>query len=145
MDHSEHIRKHLDRLYARNPFVLLLGMEIVAISHGMVEITMPVDAERHANSHNMLHGGAVASLADTAMGVACATYGNRVVTVDLNINYIRNACVGDLVRGIGRVVHCGRNTMVVDGEMLGRDGRLIAKSRATFMNVGRIEGFELED
>jgi len=140
MSYIEHLREYLNGIYDRNPFVRLLDMKIVAIREGEAEISMPVDPEKHTNLYSTLHGGAVASLADTAMGIACATMGNRVVTIDLNINYIRNAAANDLVHAVGKVIHCGRQTMVVEAEMLDRSGKLVAKSRGTFMVIGKLEG-----
>jgi 1,4-dihydroxy-2-naphthoyl-CoA hydrolase len=142
MSHIEHLKQYLNSIYDRNPFVHLLDMEIVALREGEAEITMPVDPVKHTNLYNSLHGGAAAALADTAMGVACATMGNRVVTIDLNINYIRNAAANDLMHAIGRVIHCGRQTMVVEAEILDRSGKLVSKSRGTFMITGSFEGHD---
>jgi len=139
MNYIENLKKYLEGIYDRNPFVHLLDMNIVAIREGEAEIKMPVDPKKHTNLYNSLHGGAVASLADTVMGVACATMGNRVVTIELNINYIRNAAANEVVHAIGKVIHCGRQTMVVEAEMFDTAEKLVAKSRATFMVMGKFE------
>lgn len=139
MSYIEQLKQYLNGIYDRNPFVHLLDMNIVAICEGEAEISMPVNPEKHTNLYNSLHGGAAASLADTVMGVACATMGNRVVTIELNINYIRNASADEVVHAIGKVIHCGRQTMVVEAEIFNTANKLVAKSRATFMIVGKFD------
>lgn len=91
MNHVEKLKKQLTKLYDQNSFVRLLDMKIVEISEGKAVLTMAVDPNKHTNLYHVLHGGAQASLADTVMGVACATLGKRVVTIDMNINFIKSA------------------------------------------------------
>jgi 1,4-dihydroxy-2-naphthoyl-CoA hydrolase len=142
MSYVEHLKQYLNSIYDRNTLVNLLEMEITALREGEAEITMPVDPAKHTNIYNSLHGGAAAALVDTAMGVACATMGNRVVTIDLNINYIRNATANQVVHAIGKVIHCGRQTMVVEAEIRDSAGKLISKSRGTFMVTGKFEALD---
>lgn len=140
MNFVEQMQKYLPMIYERNSFVRLLDMEITSLKEGEAVITMPVNPDKHTNLYNAVHGGAVASLADTVMGVACATTGNRVVTIDLNINYIKNAAAHETITATGKVIHCGRQTMVVEAEVLAGDAnRLIAKARGTFMVIGRFD------
>jgi acyl-CoA thioesterase len=46
------------------------------------------------------------------------------------------------VHAKGKVIHCGRQTMVVEAEMLDSAGKLVAKSRGTFMVIGKFENFD---
>jgi len=139
MEFLEHMKQYLTDSYSQNAYVNLLDMRIDNIQEGMASVTMPVAPDKHTNLYKCIHGGAVASLADTVMGIACATTGNRVVTIDLNINYISNAAQNDIIRGTGTVIHCGRKTMVVECEILAHNSKLIAKSRGTFMVIGKFE------
>lgn len=139
MSYIEHLKEYLNGIYDSNPFVHMLDMKITALREGEAEISMPVDPSKHTNLYSSLHGGAAASLADTAMGIACATMGKRVVTIDLNINYIRNAAANEIVHASGKVIHSGRQTMVVEAEILDNSGKLVAKSRGTFMVIGKFD------
>ncbi|HMM21146.1 MAG TPA: PaaI family thioesterase [Selenomonadales bacterium] len=123
----------------QNPFVGLLRMKLEALREGEAELSMPVIPEIHTNLFGAAHGGALASLADTVMGVACATKGSRVVTIDMNINYIQSAPAGEAVKACGRVIHHGKTTAVVEAEILDGDGQLLAKARGTFFVVGPLE------
>jgi acyl-CoA thioesterase len=134
------LRQLLQHLYERNVFVRLLKMEITAIDVGRTEITMPVDPEIHTNLYGNAHGGALASLADTAMGVACATLGKRVVTLDFNMNFLRGVSIQPAIKAIATVIHNGSRTMVIECDLVDQGDDLVAKARGTFFTIGKFEG-----
>ncbi|MCX7781916.1 MAG: PaaI family thioesterase [Negativicutes bacterium] len=137
MEHGfAELKQHLLKIYKHNPFVCLLEMTIEDLAEGMVEFSMPVREDKHTNLFSMAHGGAIASLADTAMGVSCATLNKRMVTLDMNINFIKSAKPGETVRATGRVIHNGSKTMVAECEIRGEEG-LLAKARGTFFVTGK--------
>ena len=135
----EWLQQHLMEIYDRNPYVKLLEMQIVSIAEGHVQLNMPVKADKHANLYGAAHGGALASLADTVMGVACASCGKRVVTIEMNINYIKGVAAGTTVLADAKVIHNGRQTIVVEADICDSQGKLAAKSRGTFCVIGRFE------
>lgn len=126
-------------IYDRNPYVRFLEMKIAVLREGYAELTMPVDSEKHTNLYNLAHGGALASLADTAMGVACATTGNKVVTLDMNMNFIKGAKPQKGIKGTGKVVHSGKSTMVAEVDVTDEAGDLVLKARGTFFVIGKFE------
>lgn len=133
------IKEHLSHLYDINPFVSLLKMRIEDVREGEATLSMPVIYEIHTNLYRNAHGGALASLADTAMGVSCATLGNRVVTLDMNINYIRGAGEQPAIYCTGKVIHNGKSTMVVEAELTDGAGSLLGKARGTFFVIGKFD------
>jgi len=81
-----------------------------------------------------VHGGAIAALIDTAIGVAVAsrlTHGERTATHALNINYISFA-EKPVVIATARVLRLGRSVAHSEAEARAEDGTLIAKALATF-------------
>lgn len=135
----EGLKAYFQDTYRDNSYVKLLEMRLVHVEPGAATISMPVNPERHTNLYHVAHGGALASLADTVMGVACGSVGRRVVTLELNMNFIKAAEASTNVTGIGRVIHNGRNTVVAEGEILGDDGVLLLKARGTFYVVGQFD------
>lgn len=125
--------------YRDNAYVKLLDMKLYRIEPGLAEITMPVDPLKHTNLYKVSHGGSLASVADTAMGVACGSLGRRVVTLEMNLNFLKAASAGTTVRAIGRVVHNGRNTLVAECDIIGAEEKLLAKARGTFYVVGQFD------
>jgi acyl-CoA thioesterase len=132
--------KYLTQIYGVNKFVKLLDMRIVETQSGMAKVVMPVESTKHSNLYGVAHGGALASLADTAMGMACATVGNRVVTLDMNINYIKGAKPAKAITCLAKVVHCGKKTMVVESNIYDESQNLLTVARATFYVIGKFNG-----
>lgn len=130
------LKDYLVEIYDRNPYVRFLDMQIVNLGEGRCELAMPVDAAKHTNLYNIVHGGALASLADTAMGVACASTGKKVVTLDMNMNFIAAAGPQQAIRSIGTVIHNGKSSMVAEADIVDEQGNLILKGRGTFFIIG---------
>lgn len=136
----EDLEKILRNTYNANPFVRLLEMKFVSFEPGVIILEMPVVKEKHTNLHGISHGGALASLADTAMGAVCATFDKKVVTLSMNINYLKPAPAEEVVRAVAHAVHNGRTTVVAEAELLNKDGILLAKTSGTFFVVGNFSG-----
>ena len=133
------MQQYLRKIYSQNSFVNLLEMTLAHVEPGNAELTMPVNPTKHTNLYNVAHGGALASLADTAMGVACASLGRRVVTLELNMNFIKAPDSGTVIRACGRVLHNGGHTLVVECDVLGEIEVLLGKARGTFYVVGKFD------
>jgi len=130
---------HLHQVCEQNPFVSLLEMQITNLGEGVATITIPTIAEKHTNPYGFVHGGALTSMADTAMGIACSTTGNRVWTIEMNTNFIKNVLKGSKLIAVGKVIHTGKTTMVAEAEIWDEDQQLLVKGRGTFFIVGRYE------
>lgn len=91
-------------------------------------------AEHLRNRGQVMHGGAIFSLVDIAMGLACSTahgFDNQSVTLECKINYLRAVSEGEVVCK-AQVLHAGRRTLVVEAEVLQGD-KLVAKAQGTFV------------
>ena len=90
--------------------------------------------EHSTEGTDMLHGGVVAAMLDTAATFALiAATGIDWSTVDLRIDYLRPAPVGPLVVR-GTVVHAGRRFARARAELTEpRNGRLLAEAVGTFV------------
>ena len=133
------LHQYLQKIYKQNAFVNLLDMKMAHVEQGVAEIVMPIEPDKHTNLYNAAHGGALASVVDTAMGVACASLGRRVVTLELNINFIKAPDPGTEVRATGRVIHNGRKTLVVECDVYGHANVILSKARGTFYVVGEFD------
>lgn len=126
----------LDRLKKREvPFLELLKIEPVAADRGRSVFSMVVE-QRHLRTLGILHGGVSAVLLDTALGYAAGTMapeGHFVVTVQLNVNFIRPAWEGETLTVTGEVRHSGRQTAVSCGEIRTGDNQLVSTGTGTFL------------
>jgi uncharacterized protein (TIGR00369 family) len=121
-----------DRL-ATSRFHASLGITLHAVRDDGVELRMQAGPE-HANLHGTVHGGVLATLADTAAGVAVRAAlpdpGAPHATVTLDVQYLAPAGHGTL-SGIGRVEKLGRRIAFADATVLDADGVVVARAQAT--------------
>jgi len=92
--------------------------------------------DRHLNAGGSVHGGAIAALVDSAMGMAVnAGLGDeqRPVTVNLSINYLEAGQPG-LLEARATVRKRGRRLVIVEAQVT-QDGDLVAHATGVFTTV----------
>lgn len=114
-----------------------LGIEIKERGEGRARLVMNAE-DRHLNDGGILHGGAIATLADCAMGSALAsTLGDdeQPVTVEAKVNYLEPGREGVIV-GTGVVRRKGKRFTVLEAEIVQEEtGEHIAYATATFTTI----------
>lgn len=113
----------------------VLGARPTRKERGDVAFELVVE-ERHLRTLGIVHGGVTAAMLDTALGFAAGTTapaGHHVVTVQLSLNYIRPAWLGETLIATGEVRHAGKQTAVARGELRTSEGALVASGTGTFM------------
>jgi uncharacterized protein (TIGR00369 family) len=122
--------------FASVPFAQLLGLELGEISPGAVTIHLDVRDELRQNQ-GVVHGGAVASLIDTAAAFAVLTQvevNERVTTTDLTIHYLRPASSGRLTAR-ARIVRGGRRLFVLSVEVANDKQILVATAVTSYIKL----------
>jgi acyl-CoA thioesterase len=120
---------------SRPLFEHALNPTLKTLEPGVAEVLIIVN-EPLQNAQGMAHGGALATLCDLAMGLACVTMGKMVVTTDLSISYLRAAKVGQTLIARGEIVKDGKNLMRAMTRVDDNEGNLIVDARATFFVTG---------
>ncbi|MBH3424095.1 PaaI family thioesterase [Pseudomonas gessardii] len=113
-------------------FSELLGCRLQRLDQGVAEVALSLEPHLR-NRAGKLHGGAIFSLVDIAMGLACSSahgFDQQSATIECKINYIRAVSDGDVLC-TARVIHPGRRTLVVEAEVY-QGERLVAKAQGTF-------------
>ncbi|MGC1484283.1 MAG: PaaI family thioesterase [Candidatus Acidiferrum sp.] len=111
----------------------LLGLSLESLEKGRVVFSMRVKP-RHKQLHGVVHGGVLATLADTVAAIAAYTTvreGTNIATVELKINFLEPV-PGGRIRAEGRVLRTGRNFVVTECEIYLENGSLAAKALLTF-------------
>jgi acyl-CoA thioesterase len=114
------------------PFVQHVGLQVVESSAGSSLLTLFIQPQHH-NSHGVVHGGALFTLADTGMGAAVYSVlagGESCTTVEIKINYFRPVIQGT-IECRSQVIHRGRSLAAIESS-LSVDGKLVAKASGTF-------------
>ncbi|MDI6873595.1 PaaI family thioesterase [Candidatus Solincola sp.] len=116
-------------------FYALLGMRVEELEEGRSRLTLPVE-KKHLNAGGVVHGGALASLADASIAAALATLMDLeregMITVEMKINYLAPVRDGQ-VSAEGKVIQKGKSIAVGEACLYGSGGRMVAKATATFM------------
>ena len=107
----------------------MLGMHVVSVSAGSccVELTVREDM---LNGHNTCHGGILFSLADTAFAFACNSHNYRAVAAGAQIDYLRPAFEGDVIRAVAEERSAGKRLGVYDVTLTNSKGQTVALFRA---------------
>ncbi len=114
-----------------------LGVEILPNEDGGVKLALTV-AEKHSNCYDILHGGVLTTMADTAMGAACFARNKKVVTVSMTIEFMRPVLIGTKIITNAQVLHNGNQIMICECGLLDDAGILFAKVNATFFVIERL-------
>lgn len=118
-----------------SPFLRHIGAELLELGPDTASLRLPF-TEQLVTVGEIVHGGAIATLIDTAgMAAAWATDEApatlRGVTVGMTVNYLATAVKADLVAR-ARVVRRGRSISHVDVEVTDGDEQLVAKGLVTY-------------
>jgi uncharacterized protein (TIGR00369 family) len=122
-------REIIQQFIPNSPLVGLLGIELVGIEDGRAELRLPFKSEL-ATMDDIVHGGAIAGLIDTA-GMADSWSDDSEPgsldgsTVTLNVNYVSAARGKDLT-AVAVVSKRGRSIVFSDVRVTEPDGRLVA-------------------
>jgi len=122
--------------FASVPYAKFLGLELGEMKPGEASLHLEVRDELRQN-RGVVHGGAVASLIDTASAFAVVTQlepNERVTTTDLTIHYLRPVTAGRLT-ATARTVRAGRRLFVLSVEVMDNQQKLIATAVTTYIKL----------
>jgi len=129
-------RRRLERARESVPFLKLLGIEVEAAAAGTATLVLPMREELMRND-GIVHGGALASLIDSAFAFAIIPMldqGERTVTVDMTIHYLRPVSSGK-AKAIARIVRAGRRVITVSAELFDENEKLAATALSTYLRI----------
>ena len=115
------------------PFEEYLGMRIEQAGNGQAVLTMPFKA-LHSQGGGLMHGGAVVSLADTALAIAIKTLlpeGTHFATIEMGLKFHAPVRWG-MVRAEAKVTERNERDIIGEVEVITEEGIKAATFRATF-------------
>jgi len=126
----------VQKLLSRGPFHQWLGLKVIAVGSGTIELTATWREEWVVNpDRGYTHGGILATLVDlTADWAMVSKTGRGVPTIDLRVDYHRAAMPGDLTAR-GKVVRFGGQFTTAEAEITDSEGKLIATGRGTYFTA----------
>lgn len=134
MDRLSEIRERFDASPFHTAFV---KTRLERVAPDEADVSLDVDT-RHLNLSGTLHGGMIATLADTATGLAYRTgleEDSSALTSSLSVTFLRPGGIG-VVTAKGRVVKRGSRFGYAEADVVDEVGTLLARATATFTVLG---------
>ena len=122
-----------------SPFVEMMGIEVLDANSDGTRTRLP-PREVLQNRKGDVHGGAIATLLDTTMGIAArADFSAQAAssTLSLTVNYL-NPGRGEL-HCAARCLKKGRSIRFLEAEVLDQAGTVVATAIATFKVFAGVE------
>lgn len=113
-------------------FLRYIGAEVIDLSDGYAQLAFEIQPH-HKQHLGVVHGGAIATLADHTGWYAVISEldpGYTSVTIEIKINYLKPA-YGDILRAEARVVNRTKRTAFATIEIFAKN-RLIAYATGTY-------------
>jgi uncharacterized protein (TIGR00369 family) len=119
------------------PFTQWLGGKLLRVEQGETDMSFTVRKEM-TNPAGMLHGGIHAAIMDDLVGMTVAVYGldNLYVSVNLSVDFIAPARVGDTVIARAKVTRAGKTIVSATAEILNEKGHLLSRASTNMANTG---------
>ncbi len=117
-------------------YAKFLGLEMGEVGDGTASIHLEVRDEL-LQIHAVVHGGAIASLIDTASAFALLTrieLDERVTTTDLTIHYLRPISSGRMT-ATANIVRGGRRLFVLSIDVRDESDKLLATALTTYIKI----------
>jgi uncharacterized protein (TIGR00369 family) len=117
-----------------NTFAQTLGYDVVEAESGRVAIVLhPTGA--HLNPWGTVHGGLMATLLDSCMGLAIQSMLEKGIggtTLEFKISLVRTITLETgQIRAEGKVLNCGSRVGTAEGRVTDAKGRLLAHGTTT--------------
>lgn len=128
--------EQLQSMIADVPFVSWLGVTILEVGDGVCRARLPYN-DRHLQYYRLIHGGVIASFADTMVYMAQATLNGitlNTVTTNLAVTYLSTARQEDLYAD-ARILKNGSRLIYGDVSLTDPSGRQIAHATATYLRL----------
>jgi uncharacterized protein (TIGR00369 family) len=130
----------LYRQWASTGMVANIGTRIVEVEHGKLVLEGNMTEEAHGfptSRGTIVHGGAIATLADEALAsvaFTAAEEGETTVTADLKVDFLRPATPGRLIAR-ATIRHRTRRIAFCEATVEQDGGKIVAEARAVIAYV----------
>jgi uncharacterized protein (TIGR00369 family) len=131
----------LRNIYDRQHCHQTMEFEIIYLGEGIAGMRM-IPNPMFSTEGGRVHGGVIASLADTVMAAAASTNGLIYRTVEMKLNYFAPVFEETDLTAEGRVVHPGKTLAVVEADLFNSEGDLVVKGIGTYFHDTKADGLK---
>jgi len=120
----------VSELLLQDPFSRWMGIEILEADLGRCSVQCTV-SKQMLNGFDVVHGGIIFSLADTALAFSAATTGRVALALDNSISYTKKARVGDTLTAQSEAINLTFRTGLFDVKVFNQSSEIIAVMKGT--------------
>jgi uncharacterized protein (TIGR00369 family) len=136
-EHIQKIKEQYLTMIDKKNFDHFINPDIIRLDDGLAEVRWLPQPE-HLNRFGAIHGGALAGLIDTVASIASLTKLKRIVTIELNVSYIKASTISTKVLAKGVVIQAGKSLIRTTVELFNEDNQLITRGNLTFFILGEL-------
>jgi uncharacterized protein (TIGR00369 family) len=118
-DQTSHF-KQAQAFFESLPYSQALGLRVTHLENGTVDVQMPYNEALIGDPDTgVIHGGAVSGLMDTSCAISVMSHeevGTATATIDLRIDYMRSAAVGQAITARAVCYHVASSVAFVRAE-----------------------------
>lgn len=115
----------IKQFFKRDKFAELAGIELLEVTPGKAKAKMVVQ-KHHLNGVDIVHGGAIFTLADLVFAAASNSHGTVAVAINASISYIKASPVGTVLIAEGREISCNPKLGIYSIDVKNEQGEMIA-------------------
>ncbi len=110
--------------------------KIIFVKRGEIELEFEIQPEM-TNPLGLLHGGMQCTLMDDTIGVAAALlgYDSFSISINLQINYLGKAKIGDNIRVCAKIIREGRNLLHASAKISDLKGVLVSIGQSDLLRT----------
>jgi acyl-CoA thioesterase len=128
----------IKELVKSTPYYKFLGIKVIELNKGFSHLQLDFRDEL-TNIRGVVHGGAIASLADSAGALASVLLlgeGEFITTVELKINYLI-PFKKEKIDAFGKLIYKGSRIAVSEVDLKDKEKNLIAKAIVTLSIINQ--------
>jgi uncharacterized protein (TIGR00369 family) len=129
------IKDHYLTMIDKKNFDHFINPDIIRLEDGLTEVRWLPQPD-HLNRFGAIHGGALAGLIDSVASIASLTKLKRIVTIEMNVSYIKAATISNKILAKGVVIQAGKSLIRTTVELFNEDNQLITRGNLTFFIMG---------
>ena len=110
------------------------GIRVTKVAENYCEGELDITPD-NCNYLGIVHGGCLATLADTVAGIAACSTGQGTVTINYGFSFLRPAA-GKIIRCVAEPEKAGRQVQVFRCSLYNEEDKLVASGQFTFFMTG---------
>ncbi len=123
-------KKVVAKMMQNDLFSQWMDVKVIEVSEGYSKIEMKLRNEM-INGFNVIHGGIIFSLADSAFAFACNNRNNLSMALDVSITFNKASQPGDTLIAEAKEIHNGRSTGLYIINVINHNNEQVALFKGT--------------